>query len=525
MEGDSSPAVEASVEPWCRELGLPPAVAEELTKEDVREPRDLATVPEAEVDALLKDCGASLGARGRAIASLREATFRPPAPVATPGPATQSRPRVVVFGGGTACNALVSSFAAWHPRVSYIIAVTDNGGSTSEILRVLGGPAIGDIRSRLVRLSRCYLERPGVGSDERRIVHLLEHRLPSEVESAQAEWSKLLEGQHSLYTGLDGAYVQVIQSFLLTFHTEIMRRAVAVDCGLSTEVDGVVGEFGVEAHRRFDFRRASVGNCFFTGVRLHFGSLPAAILMWTRIARVPPETKVLPSVNANFMMTIGAELENGTRLIGQTNISHPPAPTGGTKDTGKLPLPSPVKRLFFVNRHGQQIQQKIPANEQVVAAVKSSDIIVYAMGSLWTSICPNLCLPDVAAAVLGQSVPKVLLLNGEADRETMSSGPNGVVSMNAADFVHAVCRACSLFEDTEIVWTDYVTDVVAASGSTLLTPAARQTLEDNGVRVRTVPSAPARPGWFDPVTAVQQIAALAGSPWTAGGRPRGDSSV
>lgn len=32
--------------------------------------------------------------------------------------------------------------------------VSDNGGSTSEIMRVLGGPAIGDIRSRLLRVAR-----------------------------------------------------------------------------------------------------------------------------------------------------------------------------------------------------------------------------------------------------------------------------------------------------------------------------------------------------------------------------------
>lgn len=31
--------------------------------------------------------------------------------------------------------------------------IEDDGGSTMEIVRVLGGPAIGDIRSRLIRLA------------------------------------------------------------------------------------------------------------------------------------------------------------------------------------------------------------------------------------------------------------------------------------------------------------------------------------------------------------------------------------
>eukprot|EP00967_Tisochrysis_lutea_P097139 scaffold142586_cov21-Tisochrysis_lutea.AAC.1 len=31
--------------------------------------------------------------------------------------------------------------------------VSDDGGSTAEIVRVLGGPAVGDIRSRCIRLA------------------------------------------------------------------------------------------------------------------------------------------------------------------------------------------------------------------------------------------------------------------------------------------------------------------------------------------------------------------------------------
>lgn len=37
--------------------------------------------------------------------------------------------------------------------VSHILPVSDDGGSTAEIVRVLGGPAVGDIRSRCVRLA------------------------------------------------------------------------------------------------------------------------------------------------------------------------------------------------------------------------------------------------------------------------------------------------------------------------------------------------------------------------------------
>jgi 2-phospho-L-lactate transferase CofD len=38
-------------------------------------------------------------------------------------------------------------------RVSHVLPVSDDGGSTAEIVRVIGGPAVGDIRSRCLRLA------------------------------------------------------------------------------------------------------------------------------------------------------------------------------------------------------------------------------------------------------------------------------------------------------------------------------------------------------------------------------------
>ena len=58
---------------------------------------------------------------------------------------------LVVFSGGSAANNLVDIFADMSQKrncsLSYVIPISDNGGSTSEIIRVFGGPGIGDIRS------------------------------------------------------------------------------------------------------------------------------------------------------------------------------------------------------------------------------------------------------------------------------------------------------------------------------------------------------------------------------------------
>lgn len=51
---------------------------------------------------------------------------------------------IVVFSGGSAANSLVDIFdsiAKQHAStLSYVIPISDNGGSTSELIRVLGGP-------------------------------------------------------------------------------------------------------------------------------------------------------------------------------------------------------------------------------------------------------------------------------------------------------------------------------------------------------------------------------------------------
>ena len=74
---------------------------------------------------------------------------------------SSSRRGVVVFGGGSAANCLVNVFdeLAEKNRVSFshVIPISDNGGSSSELLRCFGGPGIGDVRSVLRLLLFCSL--------------------------------------------------------------------------------------------------------------------------------------------------------------------------------------------------------------------------------------------------------------------------------------------------------------------------------------------------------------------------------
>lgn len=51
----------------------------------------------------------------------------------------------IVISGGTGGNAICPAFK----NASYVLPVSDDGGSSSEIIRVLGGPSIGTFREDL----------------------------------------------------------------------------------------------------------------------------------------------------------------------------------------------------------------------------------------------------------------------------------------------------------------------------------------------------------------------------------------
>lgn len=90
--------------------------------------------------------------------------------------------------------------------------VSDDGGSSSEILRVLGGPAIGDIRSRLIRLipipsNNVLIPDDGLNPHLPGIqaVHdLFAHRFPKQCSERQAKdmWADLVEGKSLLWRGV-----------------------------------------------------------------------------------------------------------------------------------------------------------------------------------------------------------------------------------------------------------------------------------------------------------------------------------
>lgn len=56
---------------------------------------------------------------------------------------TMSQLSYLIISGGTGANSFASAFG---PSPAFVLPVSDDGGSSAEILRCFGGPSIGDIR-------------------------------------------------------------------------------------------------------------------------------------------------------------------------------------------------------------------------------------------------------------------------------------------------------------------------------------------------------------------------------------------
>jgi 2-phospho-L-lactate transferase/gluconeogenesis factor (CofD/UPF0052 family) len=407
----------------------------------------------------------------------------------------------VVISGGSGYNDLVGA----TPGATFVMPVSDNGGSSSEIIRVLGGPSIGDLRSRLVRMIPLSSDEDRSAPASNDALHaLLSYRLPSKgrPREIKQEWMDILEGRHRLWRGIEAERKECVRGFLVYFESEILRRA----------------------HRNFNFRGGSIGNFFLAAAQKFFRSIQSAIFLFsaTTLINTTQAGRVLPVINTNHTATIAASLENGQVILGQCEISHPSRPreqrddsllssgmdtpasaifdpfqstsllsrlTVGSLGDGLEPdpendidedgssvadddeelelnentthkvrsrignivfskdseipdnLPARIERLFYVNAYGNEVQ---PApNPEYISSLYSSRTLLYSCGSLWTSIVPCLALRGVAAAITtSQSLRyKILLLNTTTDRETSS--------LTGLDFVHVITRSMAQSDSME----------------------------------------------------------------------------
>ncbi len=126
--------------------------------------------------------------------------------------------------------------------------------------------------------------------------------------------------------------------------------------------------------------------------------------------------RVLPVTLAQT--SICADLEDGTSICGETDID--------TRGDNNLQPLSPITQLRL-------LPPNAPGCPPAIRAIRRADTIIIGPGDLYTSLIPNLLVPDVAKAVRESDAEKVYICNlmtkhGETDH------------YKASDFVSAIHR-------------------------------------------------------------------------------------
>ena len=143
---------------------------------------------------------------------------------------------------------------------------------------------------------------------------------------------------------------------------------------------------GLEGH--------TFGNLFLSALTTITGSLEKAVQASSKVLSV--QGQVIPATGMDVMLW--AELEDGEKIFGESLISQ---------------SVKPISRIGC-------LPENPPALTRALEAIKEADLIVLGPGSLFTSLLPNLLVPEIVEALLKNNSPKIYISNlmtqpGETD--------------------------------------------------------------------------------------------------------------
>lgn len=127
------------------------------------------------------------------------------------------------------------------------------------------------------------------------------------------------------------------------------------------------------------------GNLFLAALTHVTGDFTEAIRVSSKVLAI--RGRIFPSTLSNVHLV--AALENGRTVHGETRITASRAP---------------IKKLTLSSR-------RVRALPKAIEAIKHADLILLGPGSLYTSILPNLLIPEIAAAIANSKAPRVYVAN------------------------------------------------------------------------------------------------------------------
>jgi uncharacterized cofD-like protein len=129
----------------------------------------------------------------------------------------------------------------------------------------------------------------------------------------------------------------------------------------------------------------SFGNLFLAALTHITGDFAEAVRVSGKVLAI--RGRIFPSTVSNVHLT--ATLADGQRVSGETKISR-----------SRVPI-----------RQIQLVPRRVRALPKAIEAIQEADLILMGPGSLYTSVIPNLLIPEIAQAIARSKAPRVYVAN------------------------------------------------------------------------------------------------------------------
>jgi uncharacterized cofD-like protein len=321
--------------------------------------------------------------------------------------------RVVILGGGTGLSTVVggnSAAADWadHPflglkeefdRLDVVVCTTDDGGSTGELLKQLPMIGIGDLRKSCLSLVREPNLRTRYGLD---------------AEGARATVA-LLQRVFNTRLPRDGAR-DIVEDPVLAAGPELAGRAPA-------ELRAFLAALGRVIAPRVELAGNALGNLILTAAVFRAAG--------ERFDRPPDPGELQTGLDqvAAAVGTTPGRLHAATAAPGQLKFRYASGvEVYGQKKAGL------AQRGFPVESVTAEFSSEPAVSEALLIAIREADLVIYAPGSVYSSILPVLQLDPIVEAIRSnRAALKVLGANfwiqrGETDMSLRNQARGFLVS-------------------------------------------------------------------------------------------------
>jgi uncharacterized cofD-like protein len=162
-------------------------------------------------------------------------------------------------------------------------------------------------------------------------------------------------------------------------------------CALANDEELISGllEFRFD-QKANSFKGHTLGNIWLTALTEYFGSFEKAVEVTSEIFFT--SGRILPATLEK--VDIGAKYSDGSSVVGEAKI------------------PQPDKRIEKI-----YLTKKVKAYQEALKAIEEADLIIIGPGSLYTSLLPNILIPEIKSKISKNNLAKkIYIVNCSTER-------------------------------------------------------------------------------------------------------------